>query len=157
VCESCCQQRPLFVGFGLTGGSPQHGSVWRFEGRQGTPAGNLMCRAIANGDHACTYAELESARGRGELASFIRDNAGQTIWVHRTGATVNVNGRNAPPAAGSRCGDWTYETNHIFDGEFATAAGGTLNYSFDPDGGSKGNLACGGAQRRIACCRAACP
>ena len=66
----------------------------------------------------------------------------------------------AEPQPTKRCADWTYHTNDINDGEFATVeAGGILDYAidtvtdapgdFNPD---PGIMQCNGVSRAIPCC-----
>ena len=67
---------------------------------------------------------------------------------------------------GGRCVDWTYQTNHIADGEFVEfPGGGAVTYNFDNDTfydgvdtthAQPGLLECGTQMRAILCCNPPC-
>ena len=147
-----CEGVPIYVG-----NIPAQPSVWDFMGMTGFAAGRANCMATVGADDVCTYAMMQEAEMQGDFAA-LPPAPGTTFWVHRLTATM-FNGMMVQPAATSRCADWTYPTNHINDGEYATAgAGGALTYTldmapleFDPVG-----LQCNGESRAIPCCNI-CP
>jgi len=77
-----------------------------------------------------------------------------------------VNGQDEHAGAGGRCNNWTYMTNHISDGEYATFdVVGVPTYHLDNDTffdgvdtthTIAGDLQCGGEMRNIMCCFIEC-
>lgn len=138
---------------------PNVSSRWEDGGVTGFAAGNQMCMNMG-ADHVCDYEEIELAFSKNEFAAL---PAGTTAWLHRT---VNVMGM--APGVGGRCVDWTYQTNHISDGEFVTFNGGVPTYTLDNDTNynpaidqdnphvQAGLLECGGVNRAILCCFPEC-
>ena len=137
---------------------PNVSSMWSFNGKIGTEAGNEMCKFVG-ADHFCDYEEIKKAESRGELAGL-----NTTVWIHRT-TTAVVNGVANSGGSGARCDDWRYNTNHINNGEFATISGGAVTYQLAPanmltagaapSGGTP--RVCGGMNRSILCCHPRCP
>jgi len=149
---------------GLTAPKP---SVWQQGGLTSVEAGDAMCDVLQPGAglHVCEYQQLRAAEAE---ALFLTIPAGTTIWIHRTSPEM-VNGMMSMPGPGGRCNDWTYSTNHISDGEYATFdAVGVPTYHLDNDtfydgiDGTHtitGDLNCGpvdGLLRAIACCYPVC-
>ncbi len=160
-----CADVPVFVAY-----IPSIASRWESGPLQGFAAGQDMCRMaamVANVPDAalvtvCDYEQVLQAEAAGELAGL---PAGSTAWIHRT-TNAMVNGVASAPGSGGRCVDWTYQTNHISDGEFVTvAAGGVATYSLDNDTvynlddtthTQPGLLECGTQMRAILCCNPPC-
>lgn len=122
-----------------------------------------MCQGIG-ADHVCDYVELLAANTAGEFANVPQ---GTTAWVHRT-TDAMVGGSNSPAGPGGRCNDWTFNGNHIADGEYATFdTAGVITFHLDNDTvydpGQPGvhtvvgDLECGGVMRAVFCCSPACP
>lgn len=127
----------------------------------GLDGGNHACQALNIGaDHVCDYEEVLKAEMQGELSTIAKDT---TAWIHRT-TDAMVNGMNSPAGPGGRCNDWTYNTNHVSDGEYvAFEAAGVPTYYLDNDTTYsamnpkvQAGLNCGGENRAILCCYAAC-
>lgn len=146
-----CEGMPIYVS-----NVPNMPSQWMNMGVMGFGAGRAMCMA-AGADDVCTYSMLVEAEMQGDFVAN-PPAAGTTFWVHRVAATT-YNGVMIQPSASSRCLDWTYPTNHISDGEYATfGAGGAVTYTLDPDGMdfAPDQMSCAGETRAIPCCNV-CP
>ncbi len=127
-------------------------------------AGDAQCQAAMNGgDHVCDYEEVLSAAAHGELSTIPQ---GTTAWIHRT-TTAIVSGTPSAPGPGGRCNDWTFNGNHLADGEyvmFDTVGVPTMHLDNDTvyDPGSPGlhtitgDLECAGETRSILCCHPSC-
>jgi large exoprotein involved in heme utilization and adhesion len=134
-------------------------SQWAYNNLVGMAAANAECKA-QGADHFCDYEEIKAAAAKGELAGVAN---GTTVWVHRTTAAV-VGGISNPGGGGARCDDWTYGSNHLNQGEFATINGGQptfdlapgdqLGVGFAPSGASARK--CGTVVRSILCCNVKC-
>jgi hypothetical protein len=162
--EDTCANIPTLVAY-----VPAIPSRWESGALVGFAAGGAMCQmaaTVANVPNpgevvVCDYEVLE-AEAKGELASL---PANSTAWIHRTTQAM-VNGVASAPGSGGRCVDWTYQTNHISDGEFVTiGAGGVATYSLDGDTfydgvdtthTQPGLLECGQQMRSILCCNPPC-
>jgi len=151
-----CADAPTF--FGLIAGI---GSRWEHAGFVGFAAGDAMCQELG-ADHACDYEELQQADARGELDDV---PIGTTAWIHRTVDAPIPGGGISSPGLGGRCVDWTYNTNHLSDGEYIefTPVGAVYNLDDDTfyDGTSAVHtqtdlLQCGGVVRSVMCCHAVC-
>jgi hypothetical protein len=146
--------RPIYAGQ-----VPNIGSVWSSEGMTGLAAGAGLC-AGTGGDHVCDYTEVVRAASAGELAAI---PMGTTAWLQRT-TTVDVGGTPSPAGPGGNCNNWTFNGNHIADGEYITFdAAGVPTYHFDNDTAfdgidtthvTPGDLDCGTVMRAILCCNA---
>ena len=138
-------------------------SVWASapgaSGLTGLAAGDSVCQAAGFGaDHACDYEEVVLAASAGELSSIA---AGTSAWLQRT-TTVSVSGTPSAPGSGGNCSNWTFNGNHLADGEYITFdTAGTPTYHFDADTYFDGidtthvvpgDLDCGGVMRAILCC-----
>jgi hypothetical protein len=133
-------------------------------GAMGLEAGNNACVSQVGGsDHVCDYEEVLKAAAANE-ALFANIPQGTTAWVQRT-TDAMVMGTNSPAGPGGRCNNWTYMTNHISDGEYATFdTKGVPTFHLDNDttydaANPKVNatdLQCGGTTRSILCCYQAC-
>lgn len=145
------------------GASSVWGGLTQAMGATGLDAGNNVCKSLNVGaDHVCDYEEVLLAQAQGELANV---PAGTTAWVQRTTVAM-VNGNPSQPGPGGRCNGWTYLTNHISDGEYATfdtVGNPTFHLdndtTFDPAQPGMYTLAdlqCGGVTRSILCCYQAC-
>lgn len=146
-----CEGMPIYVS-----NIPNNASQWMNMGVMGFGAGRAMCMA-AGADDVCTYSMLVEAEMQGDFVAN-PPAAGTTFWVHRVAATT-YNGVMIQPSAASRCLDWTYGTNHISDGEYATfGAGGAITYTLDPDpmDFDPNAMQCGPEMRAIPCCNV-CP
>jgi hypothetical protein len=160
-----CADQPIYVA-----NVPMHPSRWESGALIGFAAGQDLCRMAALGVGApdpmevtvCDYDQVVQAEMAGELAVI---PAGTTAWIHRTTVTT-VMGVNSAPGSGGRCVDWTYQTNHISDGEYADiGAGGVATYYLDNDTfydgvdtthTQPGMLECGTQMRAILCCNPPC-
>lgn len=139
-------------------------------GQTGKAAGDAACNGAYAGSHACTWEEVKASDTCGKLTAL--KNTTTSAWMHRTAAQAagapNVTEDNAglppgPPAKGARCNDWTYPTNHAFDGEFITFSGGVMVGHFDSDTAddngaasthaASGVLDCNGPTRLVLCCK----
>lgn len=150
--------RPVFVTF-----IPAVESIWSTlsaaNGALGYDAGVNACRSLG-ADHPCEYQEVLRAEARGEFA---RLDAGLTAWLHRTTMAM-VLGQPSPPGRGGNCVDWTFNGNHVADGEYLIVGdGGVITYKLDDDTFFdgvdlthvvQGDLQCGGEQRALFCCAA---
>jgi hypothetical protein len=125
-------------------------------------AGDAECSAdVAAGSHVCTYAELLNAQTFGDLAT-VPDTT--TFWLQRD-TTADVNAIPSPPGPGGNCNNWTFNGNHLADGEYVTFAGGVPFYHLDADTVYDGvstshvdaDLPCGGTTRSIPCCAPCAP
>jgi len=152
-------------------------SVWDSGANLGLDAGDDMCNAAVLGSHACRYADVLQAEAKGELAAIAQDT---TAWIHRSTPAM-VNAAMSDPGPGGRCNDWTYETNHLSDGEYVSfdtagmpsyhldsntmfplldGGGNPVDANGDPvtpplelDGNGQKVLPCGsGTMRNILCC-----
>lgn len=141
---------------------PDMPSTWEYFGMPGLEGGRLACTStIAGSDHPCDYEEIVEAAARGELADIAM---GTTAWLQRT-TPVTVDGMEYAPGQGGNCVDWTFNGNHLADGEYITFdAAGVPTYHFDSDTffdgidtnrTVPGDLQCGGEMRAILCCHAA--
>lgn len=145
---------------------PNASSVWAAlptaAGMTGYEAGVAACTTIG-ADHPCDYDEIVTAAAAGELSTIA---AGTSAWLHRT-TTVMVGGTDSPPGPGGRCNDWTFDGNHLADGEYVSFdVAGVPTYHFDADTvfdpGSPGthvvvgDLDCGGVTRSVLCCYPRC-
>src|SRR6185436_18692708 len=103
------------------------------------------------------------AAAGGELNAIAQ---GTTAWIHRTTSAI-VFGNPSPPGPGGRCNDWTFNGNHLADGEyvtFDTIGVPTMHLDndtvYDPTTPLvhtiTGDLECGGQTRSIFCCYTAC-
>ncbi|MFT3773220.1 MAG: hypothetical protein QM820_48190 [Minicystis sp.] len=126
-------------------------------------AGNAQCKALNIGaDHVCDYEEVLKAQAQNELAAIPQ---GTSAWIQRTTVAM-VNGNPSQPGPGGRCNNWTYQTNHISDGEYISFDQvGVPTYHLDNDTVFNPNnpgvhtltdLQCGGTMRSILCCYQAC-
>lgn len=135
-------------------------------GKTGKAAGDNACNISFPGTHACTWEELKASDTCNKLTQQ-KATAGMTAWMHRTGpetamADDNPNLVAGPPARGGRCNDWTYETNHAFDGEWIEFGNGAMKGHFDSDTAddngntsahaAAGVLECNGESRNVMCC-----
>lgn len=135
-------------------------------GKVGTAAGDNACNVAYAGAHVCTWEEVKTSDVCGKLAAL--KNQTITAWMHRTGVEASLSDDNpslpaGAPAKGARCNDWTYPTNHAFDGEFIQFGGGTMKGHFDSDtrddnGATStfavaGLLQCNGESRQVLCCK----
>lgn len=153
----------VFYAGKFDGAGPVWGGLTQAMGATGLDAGNNVCKSLNIGaDHVCDYEEVLLAQAQGELAAI---PAGTTAWIQRT-TNAMVGGVTSAPGPGGRCNNWTYNTNHISDGEYATFdTVGNPTYHldgdtiFDPNQAgvhTVGDLPCGGATRSILCCYQAC-
>ncbi len=160
-----CANDPIYVA-----NVPSIASRWESGALIGFAAGQDLCRQAATAVGApmpnevtvCDYEQVLLAEAAGELAAI---PAGTNAWIHRT-TVAQVMAANSAPGTGGRCVDWTYQTNHISDGEYATIlAGGAVTYFLDNDtfydgvDGSHtqpGLLECGTQMRAILCCNPPC-
>lgn len=118
-----------------------------------------MCQ-LFGADTFCDYEQLLLAESKGEFSQIPE---GTTAWVHRT-TTALVDGVSSLPGTGGRCVDWTYDSNHVADGEYVVfGAGGVPTYHLDSDTfydgvdlshTASGDLDCGGEVRALLCCSA---
>src|SRR5205085_11408726 len=124
-------------------------------------AGDDLCNLnVLAGSHMCTYSELVHVQQAGDLSA-VPDAT--TFWLQRD-ITVDVSAIPSPPGPGGNCNNWTFNGNHLADGEYVTFVGGVPTYHFDADTVYDGmstshvdpDLPCGGAMRSIPCC-APCP
>jgi hypothetical protein len=138
------------------------GNAMGANGEVGLDAAKKLCQGIG-ADHMCDYLELKNDAAKGELSNVAQ---GTTFWVNRTTPEM-VNGQVSQPGPGGRCNDWTYSTNHISDGEYATFDQvGVPTFHLDNDTVFDQNapgvhtiqndLQCGGVMRAIPCCFPAC-
>jgi hypothetical protein len=148
---------PIYAGL-----VPNMPSTWEYFGMPGLAGGRLSCmNNVAGSDHPCDYEEVVSAAERGELAAI---PMGTTAWLQRT-TPVTVDGMEYAPGQGGNCVDWTFNGNHLADGEYITFdAAGVPTYHFDSDTffdgvdttrAQPGLLQCGFEMRAILCCHAA--
>lgn len=162
--DAGCSDDPVFVV-----SVPLQPSRWESGALIGFAAGQDLCRQAAAGVGApepmqvtvCDYEQVLDAEAAGELAPL----AGTSAWIHRT-TVAQVGGVNSSPGTGGRCVDWTYQTNHISDGEYVDiAAGGVATYMLDNDTfydgidgthTQPGALECGTQMRAILCCNPLC-
>jgi len=162
--EGGCADDPVFVV-----SVPLQSSRWESGALIGFAAGQDLCRQAALGVGApdpmavtvCDYEQVRQAEMAGELAPL----SGTSAWIHRT-TVAQINAVNSAPGTGGRCVDWTYQTNHLSDGEYADiGAGGVVSYFLDNDtfydgiDGSHtqpGLLECGTQMRAILCCNPLC-
>lgn len=160
-----CANEPIYVA-----SVPTMGSRWESGALIGFAAGQELCRQAAMGVGApdpmqvsvCDYDQVVQAELAGEFAAI---PAGTTAWLHRT-TVADVMGVPSAPGTGGRCVDWTYQTNHISDGEYVEfPGGGAVSYFLDGDtfydgvDGSHtqpGMLECGTQMRAILCCNPPC-
>lgn len=163
--EDSCANQPIYVG-----NVPSIGSRWESGALIGFAAGQDLCRQAATAMGVpdpmevtvCDYEQVVQAAAAGEFAAV---PAGTTAWLHRT-TVADVMGVPSAPGTGGRCVDWTYQTNHISDGEYVEfAGGGMVSYFLDNDtfydgiDGSHtqpGMLECGTQMRAILCCNPPC-
>jgi hypothetical protein len=150
-------------------------------GATGLQAGNNACAAVFAGSHACTWEEVKHSDVCGKLTQL--KNTADTAWMHRTGAETAPTATGAAPgttnvvddnpslqpglaAKGARCNDWTYPTNHAFDGEFIEFGGGVMKGHLDSDTADLGDngvansphaaagvLQCSTENRKVLCCK----
>jgi hypothetical protein len=162
--EDSCADDPIFVV-----SVPTQPSRWESGALIGFAAGQDLCRLAAMGAGApdpmavtvCDYEQVLQAEAAGELAGL----SGTSAWIHRT-TVANVMGVNSAPGTGGRCVDWTYQTNHISDGEYVDiGAAGVGTYFLDNDTfydgvdtthTQPGMLECGTQMRAILCCNPPC-
>jgi len=149
---------PIYAGF-VAGVSSVWASAPGASGQTGLAAGDSVCQTAGLGaDHVCDYEEIVLAASAGELSSIA---AGTSAWLQRT-TTVSVGGTPSTPGSGGNCNNWTFNGNHLADGEYITFdTAGTPTYHFDPDTyfdaidtthAVPGDLECGGATRALFCC-----
>jgi hypothetical protein len=172
--DACVAGYVGFVGpVGSVWGNPTNGTPPGFGpaagGQVGTAAGNSACTLAYAGSHACSWEEVKQSDVCGKLAAL--KNTVVTAWMHRTAAETALSDDNptlpaGPAAPGARCNDWTYGTNHAYDGEFIEFGAGAMKGHFDsdtandgptpPGGGSAhavgGALQCNGESRDVLCC-----
>lgn len=135
-------------------------------GAVGTAAGNAACTLAYAGSHICTWEETKQSDVCGKLTAL--KNSVTSAWMHRTAADNSLSDDNPSlpagnPAKGARCNDWTYPTNHAFDGEFVEFGAGAMKGHFDSitadDNGATsqfataGALECNGMSRIVLCCK----
>lgn len=163
--EDSCANEPIYVA-----NVPMQPSRWESGALIGFAGGQDLCRQAATAlgvpmpmeVTVCDYEQVLQAEAAGELATLA---AGTTAWIHRT-TVANVLGVNSAPGTGGRCVDWTYQTNHISDGEYVEiGAGGVGTYFLDNDTfydgvdtthTQPGMLECGTQMRAILCCNPPC-
>jgi hypothetical protein len=163
--EDSCASMPIFVA-----SVPMEPSRWESGALIGFAAGVDLCHLAAMGAGVpdpmevtvCDYEQVLLAEAAGELAVL---PVGTTAWIHRT-TVATVMGVNSAPGVGGRCVDWSYQTNHISDGEYLEmAAGGVPTYFLDNDTfydgvdtthAQAGTLQCGTEMRNIMCCNPPC-
>ncbi|MFO0670266.1 MAG: hypothetical protein U0235_11655 [Polyangiaceae bacterium] len=133
-------------------------------------AGDAACNGAYLGSHACTWEEVKSSDTCGKLAGL--KNTTLKAWMHRTGnetasATHLVDDNPSlppgPAAKGARCNEWTYPTNHAFDGEWIEFGGGQMKAHLDSDTAddngatsahaAAGVLQCNGESNFVLCCK----
>lgn len=103
----------------------------------GIEEANLACQALG-GARMCNYADwkkLDTTPGaypsdRYKLASKIPAGVCASVWLNRTQDLVDC-----PAGAGSRCGDWSANSDDFFDGEWVEICNndGMMQYSFKLD------------------------
>ncbi|MEX1364996.1 MAG: hypothetical protein AB1Z98_17845 [Nannocystaceae bacterium] len=163
--EDSCAGDPVYVAM-----VPSSGSRWESGALTGIAAGEQLCQQAAAAAGAadpmevgvCEYQQVLQAAAAGEFAAM---PAGTTAWLHRL-TVADIGGVPTQPGVGGRCVDWTYQTNHISDGEFVEfGAGGLPTYNLDNDTfydgvdtthTQPGLLECGTAMRAILCCNPPC-
>lgn len=163
--DDSCANVPIYVA-----NVPSIGSRWESGALIGFAAGQELCRQAAAGAGVpdpmavtvCDYEQVVQAEAAGE---FVAIPGGTTAWLHRT-TNADVAGVPSAPGTGGRCVDWTYQTNHISDGEFAEfPGGGAVTYNLDNDTfydgvdtthTQPGLLECGTQMRAILCCNPPC-
>lgn len=163
--EDSCASEPIYVA-----NVPSVASRWESGALIGFAAGQELCRQAATGvGHpdpmsvtVCDYQQVVMAAAKGEFAAI---PGGTTAWLHRT-TNADIGGVPTAPGTGGRCVDWTYQTNHISDGEYVDfPGGGAVNYFFDNDTfydgvdtthTQPGLLECGTQMRAILCCNPPC-
>jgi len=144
------------------GNGPVWGASFSANGETGLAAGREICLSeVPGSDHVCDYEEVLVAEKASELSTIV---AGTTAWVQRTTVAM-VNGAPSAPGPGGNCNFWTYQTNHIGDGEYLTFdVTGVPTYHLDNDtvydqndpAHAQADLPCGGAIRSILCCYKKC-
>jgi hypothetical protein len=162
--EDSCADDPIYVA-----SVPAQPSRWESGALIGFAAGQDLCRQAATAAGVpmpmevtvCDYEQVLLAEAAGELAGLSGTNA----WIHRT-TVATVMAVNSAPGTGGRCVDWTYQTNHISDGEYVDiGAGGVGTYFLDNDTfydgvdtthTQPGMLECGTQMRAILCCNPPC-
>jgi len=160
-----CASDPIFVA-----SVPMQPSRWESGAVIGFAAGQDLCRQAATAVGApmamevtvCDYEQVLDAEAAGELAVL---PMGTTAWIHRT-TVATVMAVNSAPGTGGRCVDWTYQTNHISDGEYLEmGAAGVPTYFLDNDTfydgvdtthTQPGLMQCGTEMRSILCCNPPC-
>lgn len=163
--EPGCAGDPVYVAM-----VPSMPSRWESGALTGLGAGEQLCQqaaaaaAVPNAMDVgvCEYQQLLQAEAAGEFAGM---GAGTTAWIHRL-TVADIGGVPTQPGVGGRCVDWTYQTNHISDGEFVEfGAGGVPTYNLDNDTfydgvdtthTQPGLLECGTQMRAILCCNPPC-
>lgn len=163
--EGGCSDQPTYVAM-----VPSIGSRWESGALIGFAAGEQLCQMAATAAGApmpemvtvCDYEQVVQAELDGEFAAVA---AGTTAWLHRT-TPATLDGVPTQAGVGGRCVDWTYQTNHISDGEYADfLGGGVLDYNLDNDTfydgvdtthAQPGLLECGTQMRAILCCNPVC-
>lgn len=103
----------------------------------GVPGADAQCNISFPGAHACTYAELQGAEGRGELAGVTA-----SLWAIIPGNPGDVQcGSNVP---------WDYQTAHTGEyGERVAVNNGTLGTLLSGQGDG---VFCA-SQNSVACCQ----
>lgn len=161
-----CADEPIYVA-----NVPMIGSRWESGALIGFAAGQDLCRMAATAAGVpnpmevtvCDYEQVLMAEAAGEFAAI---PANTTAWIHRT-TVADVMAVPSAPGTGGRCVDWTYQTNHISDGEYAVfpGGGGAVQYFLDNDTfydgvdtthTQPGMLECGTQMRAILCCNPPC-
>jgi len=163
--EVGCAALPTYVAM-----VPTIGSRWESGALVGFGAGEDLCQQAATAAGVpdpmnvgvCLYEQVVQAEMDGEFAAIA---AGTSAWIHRVTPT-DVGGMLSQAGVGGRCVDWTYQTNHISDGEYVDfAGGGVLTYNLDNDTfydgvdtthTQPGLLECGTQMRAILCCNPPC-
>ncbi len=151
---------PAEQGACYSGQTAEVGPVFTSGMLVGLAAGDDQCNIAFAGSAMCTYADLRAAQLAGQLAG-IADVT--TFWLQRD-TTEDVNAIPSPPGPGGNCDNWTFNGNHLADGEYVTFSGGVPDYHLDADTVYDGvstshvdaDLPCGGTTRSIPCC-APCP
>ena len=126
----------------------------------GTAAGDALCDAMFAGSNMCEYSDLLDAELLGDLAA-VSDST--TFWLERD-ITADVAAVPSPPGPGGNCNNWTFNGNHVADGEYVTFLSGVPTYHIDNDtfydGSDQSHVIAGDLQctdsRSIPCC-APCP
>ncbi len=133
------------VGTDFDGGASamDWGSDWTYKALNGLPAGNQACQDMG-ADHVCDYDDVVLAASKGELSTLATTD---TAWLYRVNAVTisstspDIEVLGSPATMGttyqvglaSRCANWTYQTDHLNDGEFVSFQNGVNSPQFHLD------------------------